>query len=274
MSGWIFGDNATGTRGVNRKTMWPELLSEHVRGKRPSSWCYAKTALFNGANGVVVGTVCMAGLATSSSLSLLVLAGLQATVAATAPRLPFFRRMVNRKIADEEEQAICRERSAILSQMDAEHVRMVEAMETMFEGVHDESVKRPSETALMNNTLAHERLLACFARLAVAHKRVRDHLLYNPMVSPSSERRIPMLSLGRSPVARPGTDPGRVADVHWQRCELQRKHMEVRWRNEERLALIEQQLGVIFDMARLIHEQSAADPTVDWLEDDLNEVFG
>lgn len=279
MGDWIFSENTGLVRATGRKMVWPELLSDRVRGRKPSSWTYVKSALFNGANGIVAGTVCMAGLATSSSTSLLVLAGMQAAVAAAAPRLPFFRKLVNRKIESEEEQTLSRERASILSQMDCEHARMLETMETMFESVHEESQRRPQEKALKNNTLAHERLLACFARLAIAHKRVRDHLLFNPLIAPTTERRIPLLSLGRPPIrterekgSRLPT-PGRVADVHWQRCELQRKHMEVRWRNEERLALIEQQLGVIYDLARLIHEQSAADPTVEWIEDDLEELF-
>ncbi len=277
MSEWRFNDSTALVRTSGRKIVWPELLSDRARSRKPSSWTYVKNALFNGANGIVAGTVCMAGLATSSSTSLLILAGVQAAVAAAAPRVSFFRKLVNRKIESEDEQALARERASILSQMDSEHARMLEAMENMFESVHEESVKRPREVALKNNTLAHERLLACFARLATAHKRVRDHLLFNPLTPAASERGIPLMSQAR-PVAKVDREghaagPGRVADIHWQRCELQRKHMEVRWRNEERLALLEQQLGVIYDMARLIHEQSAADPTLDWIEDDLEEVF-
>jgi hypothetical protein len=230
--------------------VWPELVSDDKALRTPRSEAlYLKRALANPFNVTVAVTLGSVFLLTKNLwlfLGLLVLEGfLMAFVASSR----LFRKAVDRGLQVDDEQNINRERDLLLGLMSIEHQESVRSMEVMARRIRNEAQRQRSALcSALGAGLGVERLIATYARLAIALKRTQEHLA----LAHRADTRFDSF-----PRAATRLDDRR--QLQWlreQQGEIRRRRAEVARRTHERMSVIEQQLAAIRELVALIYERS------------------
>src|SRR5687768_10725861 len=137
---------------------------------------YVRHALVNPCNLLALGLIAIIGANVGSWMVVLFGLAAQLVVLSVLPSLGWFRRYVEEKIAQVEQQEAARGRAELLTRMAEENRHELERLEFLADRARENMVRRHGAgmQAVLDDCLGLNRLLASYVRLAIAYKSGKD----------------------------------------------------------------------------------------------------
>lgn len=218
----------------------------------PGRLTYAVYALLHPLNLIAVTMTAIVGLFATSLWFIPATLGIEALLVSVAPRLPGFRKRVDKLIDEIARAKVAQERELQMLQMTDAHRRELERLEYLIGIVRYNSYRNTvSETALLDRNIDLGRLLTSFIRLAVAY-RERSEL--QRMVSVEAlKNEIDYLETQIEYATAPT-----IKALLQRRLSVVMKRIRHWYLTDEALQVISQQMSTINHIVQLLHAQSVS----------------